>query len=114
MIRQIPLKDLSRVELIPQAIIAKPTSYFADKFGIKFSTDQDDLDQFEGAALVINDHLQIALKHYHGYPESTTTVYLPYEIRDLKIISETIRRVVAELQIPNAWIAWQRSDGPDL
>ncbi len=114
--RQLSLEAIVGIELVPQAIVARPISYFEKSLGISFVKDRDDLDEFEGAALLINDKLHLALKHYPGYPADTTTIYLPYEINDLAQITEIIRLVADELHISSAWIgfplAWQRSDDP--
>lgn len=114
MFRQLSLESIAGIELVPQAIVARPISYFEKSLGIRFIKNRDDLDEFDGAALLINDKLHLALKHYPGYPNDTTTIYLPYEISDLAQITEVIRFVADELHISSAWIVWQRSDDPDL
>jgi len=106
MFRQLSLEAIAGIELVPQAIVARPISYFEKSLGIRFIKNRDDLDEFDGAALLINDKLHLALKHYPGY--------LPYEINELAQITEVIRFVADELHISSAWIVWQRSDDPDL
>jgi hypothetical protein len=114
MFKQIPLEELAGTELLPQAIIARPISYFSDTLGIQISKSADDFDEFEGAALRLNGELSFALKHYAGYPDETTTIYLPYTIRDVAQITAAIRRIAKELHIASVWIAWQRMDDPNL
>jgi hypothetical protein len=92
-------------QLLPQAIIARPISYFRDALGIRISKSIDDFDEFEGAALRLNGELPFALKHYAGYPDETTTIYLPCTIRDVAQITTMIRRITKELHIARTWIA---------
>ncbi len=114
MFQQIPLEELAGTELLAQAIIARPISYFSDALGIQIAKGVDDFDEFEGAALRLNGNLPFALKHYAGHPDETTTIYLPYTINDVAQITAIIRRIAEELHIAHIWIAWQRMDNPNL
>lgn len=102
-------------EMIPQAIIGRPTSHFETALETKFVKGHDDLDEYYIAAFRIESQgLVFALKHYPGYPENTTTVYLPERIRTLETITYIIGVIAHELRVPREWIIWQRADGPDL
>jgi len=114
MLRPIPLKDLDKIELVPQAIIKKPVSYFQDTLGIKFVELHDDLDVYDGAALSLNGKLPIALKHYRGHPPDTTTIYLSRELRNNGEISRIVQRIIKELKLAPDAVSWQRSDSPEL
>ena len=114
MLRPIPLKDSAGADLVPQAIISKPISYFHDTLGIELTSDHDDLDDYEGALLSFNEEWAFALKHYKGHPAGTTTVYLPREFESVETISRMIQRIVEELKLPSETLSWQRSDNPEL
>jgi hypothetical protein len=114
MIKPVPLSQLDGQELIPQAIINRPTSHFASQFKIPFTSGHDDFAFFEAAAVQLNDDIVFELKRYVGYPENTTTIYLPYNIRDIEYVSRLIGIIADELHIPMNWISWQRRDNPEL
>ena len=114
MLRTIEIKELGGLELIPQAIIRKPISFFDGRFGIRVINDRDELDVYQGAALSLNDELKFALRHYAGYPPDTTTIYLSREFRDVQHIKGIVEKILRELEIPYSDISWQRADNPDL
>lgn len=114
MLRPIEIKELGNIELIPQAIIKKPISYFDGRFGIHVVSDHDDLDAYQGAALSLNGELPFALKHYSGFPPDTTTIYLSGEFRDVQQITGIIAKILSELGLPSSAIFWQRADNPNL
>ncbi len=114
MLTPVPLTELAE-DLVPQAIIGRPISYFASQFNILFTREHDDLDEYDVAALRIGSQgFVFALKHYKGYPKKTTTIYLPASVRSVSTISYVIAAIIDELQIPQSWIVWQRSDDPEL
>jgi hypothetical protein len=110
----IEIRELSKLDLIPQAIIKKPISYFDGRFGIRLIRDHDDLDQYEGAALSLDGELRFALKHYRGYPPDTTTIYLSCEFSDVQEITEIVTKILRELELPSSTLSWQRADSPNL
>lgn len=113
-VRSITLQDLRDVDLIPQAVIGKPVSFFEHALGLHFIDDFDDLDYYRGAAMRLDDKLPFALMHHRGDPPDTTTLYLPREIRDVEEISRAVRAIIDEMKIPPDSIRWQRSDDPAL
>jgi hypothetical protein len=113
MLRPIPIAELGKIDLIPQAILNRPVSYF-EKHGIQFVQADDELDNYEGAALVLDNNLRFALKHHRGYPNDTITIYLSKEIQNLQQITSIVRRIVEELKLTPEVIRWQRSDNPDF
>jgi hypothetical protein len=114
MLRAISAKDLEKLDLVPHAVIRKPLSYFRDVLGIRFIQAQDDLDEYEGAALSLDGGQPLALRHYRGYPADTMAVYLPFELHSTDEISRIIGRLIEELRLSRDAIDWQRSDNPDL
>jgi hypothetical protein len=114
MLRPIEIGELGGIDLIPQAIIRKPISYFDGRFGIRLVDDHDDQDKYQGAALSLNGELRFALKHYAGYPADTTTVYLSREFRDVKEITGIVAKILREFELPSSVLCWQRADDPDL
>jgi hypothetical protein len=114
MLRPIEIRELGNIELIPQAIIKKPISYFDGRFGIRVVSDRDDFDEYQGAALSLNGKLRFALKHYAGYPPDTTTIYLAREFSDVQEITGIVARILREFELPSSAIFWQRADSPDF
>jgi hypothetical protein len=111
MVSPVPL-DLAE-DWVPQAIINRPISYFSDRFNMPVRKYHDDLDEFEGAALKVSDDVIVALKHYAGYPDNTTTIYLSGNIADVPLISNVLLFITTILDIPPTLIAWQRQDNPE-
>lgn len=115
MIAQISLPDLfSEFELIPQAIINEPPDVMARRLKFELQHGEDDLDEYVGFGVDIDQRLKFALMRYMGYPEDTITIYLPNNVRDVNVISETIQYIITMLDIPEPSIQWQRSDNPEL
>ncbi|HTT76026.1 MAG TPA: hypothetical protein VMF50_08600 [Candidatus Binataceae bacterium] len=109
-----PFSEITKLDLVPQAILRKPLSYFQRHLHMDIVRGEDDLDAFEGAALSLNGTLPFALKHYAGYPENTTTIYLSGNVTDIDAITSIINTIVRELELNNEAVEWQRSDDPDL
>ncbi|HLY47153.1 MAG TPA: hypothetical protein VKQ73_16345 [Stellaceae bacterium] len=114
MVKALPSSALFGKEFVPQAIIDRPLSFFADKLHLSVFKGHDDLDEYEAAAVEVGDGMIIELKHQSGYPNDTTTIYLPYGIDDLAKITLVISVIVQEFGIPRGWITWQRADDPSL
>ena len=114
MLRPLPLREFFDVDLVPQAIINRPISFFHDQLGIDFVPDRDDLDEYEGAFLTFNGKWAFALRHYKGHPANKTTIYLLREFNKVETISNMIQEIVHELELPPDALFWQRSDNPDL
>ncbi len=113
MLRPVPPNEFGSIEWIPQAIISRPVSYFERHFGYQFVQGSDDLDDYEEATFLLNG-LPVALMHYRGYPKDTTTVYLPFGLRDVAQILQVIGAIAKALALPPDAISWQRSDNPNL
>lgn len=113
MFKPVPLSELSGIEFVPQAIVDRPISYFAEKLNVEITRGHDDFDEYEAAAVQVGDFI-VELKHYAGYPPNTTTIYLPYEIEGLARVTLLIDVVADELGISRSWISWQRSLDPTL
>jgi hypothetical protein len=111
MIRRLALHEVSdKVDLVPQAMIALPVSYFVDKYG-PFDTADDDLATWEGAAFSIEGRLLFALMHYPGEPADTVTVYLPRTVLRSGI-PDALAQIVREMKLPKEVVSWQRDKAP--
>ncbi len=113
MIHRIPSDLVESIDLVPQAILSRPISYFAKRYG-EFPEREDDFDTYEGADFALGSGLRFSLRRYRGYPEDTTTIYLSSDVRDVGKISEIIGVVLKELDLQPRDVAWQRSNDPDL
>lgn len=113
MLRAVSPDKFGSLEWIPQAIINRPVSYFENQLGFKFNLGSDDLDEYQEAIFSL-DGLPVALMHYRGYPDNTTTVYLPFDFRDVARILQVIGALAKELALPPDAISWQRSNNPLL
>src|SRR6516162_4716688 len=88
MLKPVPLHSLAGKEFVPQAVIDYPMSFFEEKLRMPAVHEQDDLDEYEAIALIIDDGgVLVELKHYAGYPENTTTIYLSDFINNVAQIS---------------------------
>jgi len=114
MLSPVPLGDLPSVDFIPQAIFGRPVSYFVKTMNIPFADNQDDFDHYQGAAFILNERVPFALKHYNGHPPDTITVYLPSDLQEIGLITETILMLMRELKLGKDVLVWQRTDNPDL
>ncbi len=114
MLRPLNFEAFKGIDLVPQAIIKKPPSYFHEKLGIEFVDSYDDLDRFDGALLALNGDRAFALKHYRGEPADTTTVYLSRDDQDVETISAIVNEILRALEISPDAVVWQRSDNPEL
>jgi hypothetical protein len=92
MFKPVPLSKLEGQEFVPQAIIDRPTSHFAEALKIPFSHGHDDFDEYEAAAFE----------------------YLPYYVDNLEAIETFLRAIFSELNVQQTWISWRRSDDPTL
>jgi hypothetical protein len=102
------------VEFVPHAILSVPISYFSE-LGYSVIHSRDSLDEYDGTTFLSEAvHLPIAVRYYEGYPEKTSTVYLPFEIKEVPQISEIIRSLLEEFKLVESDIVWQRKDDPDL
>lgn len=114
MFKPVPLTTIAVNDFLPQAIISRPVSHFAKELNIPFSHEHDDFDECDVAAVQIENGPIFALKHYAGYPENTTTIYLPQNFQGVEVVTRLIRMITEHLNIPANWIIWQRADNPDL
>jgi hypothetical protein len=114
MLRPIAFRDTESRDFIPQAVIGRPVSYFTTSMNIQFFDGHDDLDDFQGAALVLNGRLPFLLKHYKWHPKDTITVYLPDDIQNIDQITDAILLIMQELRLSKGTLIWQRADNPDL
>lgn len=114
MIRQLQPENFHEIDLVPQAIIGRPVSYFVDSLNIRLIAGSDDFDEYEGASLLLNNDTPFALRHYSGHPENTVTIYLPREYRDVDQITMILSHIAKELHVSRSDIIWQRAYDPEL
>lgn len=109
MIKSLPLKKLlHEIEFVPQAIISEPVVELAKRYGGEIEKGADDFDFYEGSGALI-DGTPFAIMHYQGHPKLTSTIYLPFDIQDVKEISKIIFHIASELKLFGK-IQWQRED----
>ncbi|MGA2409261.1 MAG: hypothetical protein ABSG46_02590 [Candidatus Binataceae bacterium] len=114
MLKTLEFRELGKTDLIPQAIIRKPITYFERQAGT-LVRDCDALDFFEGAAFALEDGLPFALIHHRGNPADETTLYLTRDCgRDTGGITNSIRRILRALQLTDDSLVWERQNGPEL
>jgi hypothetical protein len=105
MFRQVSLAELGRVDLVEQAVLEIPVSYFAEKKGIAFASDCDDLDRYEAAFFTLAEGIPFALMHYRGNPENHTSVYL-----DRRLRGAALRRLLDDILngfgLPKSSLTW--------
>ncbi len=107
-----PIRSLS-VDVVPQAIISLPLSEIVGRRA-EISSDYDDLDMFEGASFKIDNKIEIAVRHYRGHPKDTTTIYIDRRESNIEQITQLIRQIMTEFEIPPAALQWERRSDPEL
>jgi hypothetical protein len=102
------------VEFIPQAILGVPIGHFAE-LGYEITPSRDELDRFEGTTLFSEAvNLPVAVRYYAGYPEGTTTIYLPQDVKDVDRITKIIGSLLEEFKLQPRDVMWERKDDPEL
>ena len=116
-VRQIPMSELdSRYQvghMIPQAIISKPVSYLENNCEISVHEDYDDFDLYEGAAMIVDGGVPIAVKRYRGHPPQTMTIYVPEQMRDIETITALVKYILLDFHLSEGDLLWQRASNPD-
>ena len=107
-----PINDLS-VEVTPQAIINLPISKVLGKFA-DVQEGNDDLDFYQGASFKLDSHLEIAVRHYRGYPDNTATISIDRRIKNVEEITVLVRKILKEFDIKEEALRWERALDPDL
>jgi hypothetical protein len=106
-----PIRSLS-VDVVPQAVIALPVRKIVGRRA-DISSGSDDLDYFEGASFRLDNKIEIAVRHYRGHPENTSTIYIDRRQDDVEKITQLIRKILDELHVPLAALQWERRDNPE-
>jgi hypothetical protein len=110
MIKPAPLNELIRdYEFVPQAMIDEPIANLVKRSGLKTEEGLDGFDNYVGVAGWL-DEIPFTVMHYSGHPKNTSTLYLPFEIKDVAKITGIISRLALELKFDQS-ISWQRKDG---
>jgi hypothetical protein len=105
MLIQVPLVELSRVDLVEQAVLEIPVSYFAEEKGITFESDCDDLDWYDGAFFTLKEGIPFALIHYRGNPENHTSIYLDRQLRGAQL-RRTLKDILRSFDLPQSSLSW--------
>jgi hypothetical protein len=108
------MKWKDSVHLVPQAIFSVPVREIAKRFDAEIEVGYDDLDHFEGVAFISELGWRFALIHYAGYPEGTSTIYLPDKFSDVEKITEMVAAIRKEFDLSPKQLQWQRLDDPEL
>jgi len=90
--------------VVPQAIFWRPISYFSTSIRV----DKDELDTFTATYFTIDNLINFDLRKYKNHPDHTVSVYLPFEIKAERQISEHIDLVASAFVLPEYAIAWRR------
>jgi hypothetical protein len=120
MIKPYSLSQLTaEVDLVPQALIAGSLTDLARQHGWTLDEGCDDLDSFVGTAFQLDLPLHpdfkpftpFALMRYRGHPPATATIYLPFQMQDLKMIDKALGRILKELKLSQRLLWQRRHDG---
>jgi hypothetical protein len=93
-------------EFAPQAIVKRPPAFFV-ALGISFRTGLDDLNEYQVAELVLDGGLPFALMRHHGTRPDETEICLPDSVR-IEDVPHELGRILKELDLPEAAVAWRR------
>ena len=100
-------------ELIPQAVVRRDVDKLAQDLHVTVAAGVDDFDSYRGLAFKIDD-MPFVVLHYQGHPEGTATIYLPYDIRSIPVITQRVGTITRSLGIRPRELVWQRKNDPDL
>jgi hypothetical protein len=106
-------ETLEANELIPQAVVRRDVDKLAQDLHVTVAEGVDDFDSYRGLAFKIDD-MPFVVLHYQGHPEGTATIYLPYDIRSIPVITQRVSRITRSLGIRPRELVWQRKNDPDL
>jgi hypothetical protein len=106
-------KTLEDLEFIPQAIVRRDVRKLAKDLHMAVAEGVDDFDSYQGLAFKIGD-MPFAVLHYQGHPKGTVTIYLPYDIRSVPVITQKVGTITKSLGILPRELVWQRKEDPDL
>ena len=102
-------------DLIPQAILAIPIWEVAKRYEFEIEKGQDDFDYYMGIGGISELGFLFALMHYRGYPENTSTIYLPRDFGDdVAKITNAVHSIADDLKISDKCFIWERKMDPDL
>jgi hypothetical protein len=105
----------SNVDFIPQAILQRDIEQVAKALDVGIENGWDDLDSFKEVTFVSDfGSVPVAIRHYAGHPTGTTTIYLPFQINDIDLITRIISFIVERLHFTAEDVYWQRKDDPEL
>lgn len=111
-----PIPALS-VEVVPQAVIRRP---IRDVIGGRAELERgaDGLDYFEGASFKFasfnEGNLEIAVRHYRGYPKNTATIYIDQRVQEVEVITSLVREILGEFGLTEEALEWERAQNPSL
>jgi len=108
-------EDFGDVDFVPQAILRVSLAHFSGWRGLKLGRSADDLDEYEGVAFLDAElGKPVAVRRYAGHPKDTVTIYLPYEVEDVGVITQSVHRLVQDFGLSDDDILWERKDNPEL
>jgi hypothetical protein len=108
-----PIRSLS-VDVVPQAVISLPVGRVVGRRA-DISSGNDDLDYFEGASFKLDNKIELAVRHYRGHPENTSTLYILIVAKaTYSKLPSSSERFLMSLMSHFAAIQWERRDNPNL
>jgi len=105
MFRQVSLDELGRADLVEQAVLEIPISYFSEKKGVAFESNCDDLDWYEGAFFLLEERILFALIHYRGNSKNHTSVYLDRRLRGAEL-RRALDDILTGFELPKSSLTW--------
>ena len=113
MIRPLSIDILEDVLFVPRAIVEAPVRAFSERLGLELVKGEDNLDQFEGLILILDEDIPFTLTCHRGHAPGQTTLSLPVFIGEVSQCSEIIERIASALDIDKKLMIWQQ-DRDDL
>ena len=112
--RYMPVERIAEAHhLVPQAILSRPVEDIARRVGTYVQKGTDDFDTYKWVGLMYAN-IPFTIMHYQGHPEDTATIYMPQEIKDLRLITLFVENVIRYLKLDESDLFWQRKDDPGL
>lgn len=107
-IQQLPFEKIDEDLFVPRMVVAIPVQEIAKNCQLTLEKGVDDLDEFDGAILSLDDGSRFTLTHHNGEEPDQTTISLPVEIDKTQAINALLNGIAGALKIEAKAVVWRQ------